>query len=168
MTQTTGPKMAALKSMLSRLFRCRFVRNTTLYRMKDNCVSVVDSIFLWIKPVMFPLFRSALNIKMNIATGMHPLSQNVVWEEGVTSVSGEIPLLLQYQLALYISVYTLAGSILLWSDRLESQRLFYLCGTMIIMSFELSCDVLISAWPYLVRRSNESQATMIVVCVPLC
>ena len=80
-----------------------------------------------------------------MSIGMYPLSQNVVWEEGVTSVSGEIPLLLQYHLALYISVYTLAGSILLWSDRLESQRLFYLCGTMIIMSFELSCDVLISA-----------------------
>ena len=110
----------------------------------------------------------SFKIKMNTATGMHPLSQNVVWEEGVTSVSGEIPLLLQYHLPLYISVYTLAGSMLLWSDRLESQRLFYLCGTMIIVSFDRSCDVLISAWPYLVRRSNECQATRIVVCVPLC
>ena len=43
---------------------------------------------------------------MDTATGMHPLSQNVVWEEGVTSVSGEIPFLLQYDLLLYVSVYT--------------------------------------------------------------
>ena len=165
MTQTTGPKMAELKCML---FRCRFVRNTTLYRMKDNCVSVVDSLFLWIKPVMFPLFRSPLIIKMNTATGMHPLSQNVVWEEGVTSVSGEIPLLLQYHLPLYTSVYILWLVVYYCGQSGWNLRLFYLCGTMIIMSFDLSCDVLISAWPYLVRRSNECQATRIVFCVPLC
>ena len=58
---------------------------------------------------IFSLFVSTLNIKMNTATGMHPLSQNVVWEEGVTSVSGEIPVLLQYNRPLYMSRYTLAG-----------------------------------------------------------